>query len=310
MKSKKLHFVHFLYIFIGFCLIPSCKEKGSLDSSEILKYTWSDNNGKVIENGLYHTAKQFDTLNNRLTGDTLLAMAIIPEYKWIVTKHIPVMIDLVQTDSSMFVKIKKTAFIQDTVEFQLIHVNDQSFLVINSGRTGLQVLKSDGDNYLPHVKTSRLQPIISIFGLEVGQSIDPSMVNLISTDQFGPIVTRTATIKSDDYLYLQLKQGYLIDQIEHVLLDENEALKIIEYLTEEFGKEPEISNFTDEEAFPPVEYTSYNWNKNDLVVTVNKGKTIPWSESEEIEETWSLKYNNFIISNILDNLMVSGVDPS
>ena len=85
---------------------------------------------------------------------------------------------------------------------------------------------------------------------------------------------------------------------------------MIEVLKREFKAEPSISTLTDEQALPAVEYTTYYWNKNDLEITIRKGRTIPWRETEEIEETWSLKYNNFIISNILENLYEYDLNPS
>jgi hypothetical protein len=297
---------------ILFCIyiLTSCETKRKINTAEIFNYAWSDNNMSVIDNGHYHTPSIFDTLNNVLTGDTLLPIRIISDNKLVVTKHIASKIDVVQTDTSMMVMIKKTEFIDDTVGFQLIHLNNQSFLILQSNRTGLQILKSQNDIYLPLMVTQKLQPDIEIEGLKVGQSIDPTLVEIISTEQFGPIITRTATLKSNDYIYLQLKNGYFIDQIEHVKLSEKEALTAIDDLTGKFEADPEISKFTDEESFPPVEYTSYIWNRNDLVVTLLKGRTIPWIESDEIVETWSLKYNNYIISNILEILTNGKKDPS
>lgn len=298
-----MHF-KFMLLFLGITgMLIRCTPKKSIYSARpaVLEFTWGNNRDRVIEKGKYHSFEKLDTINNELTGDTLIPVRIIENKKLVIHKLVPVSLKMEKKNGSTDFTITKVTFTSDTFTYDIKKYIGKTFLVLYSNASGSQVYELlDGNADLAETHHVN-QPVYKVEGYSVGSTVDRNKIKVTYSDLFGDLQTETAILIKNPAVQLTILGGKYIESIKQMEIKEQDTSQIINSVNKKFTVKPEFEKTKNETADLQQVIYGYYWNENEVNITLHK--TIDARSGEA--STWTLEYSNYIVTNILQNYLQS-----
>ena len=258
-------------------------------------YSWGTTAETLIEKGYYHSKKSLDTISNQLVGDTLIPVSI-QDSKMVIEKLEPLQMELKIIDGIEDFYITRIGYKKDTFDYAIKNITGKSFLILLSETSSSYVfILKDQDNILPET-TNIIFPDYKVGGYAVGDEIIRDDIEVVSKDQFGTILTEEAIHIDNENIYFKVIGSSYIEEIRWLNLNEAATEKIMKELNKKFKDTPSIEYIIDPDGNETELIASYYWSENEVNVLLSRT-----TEFGELDKTWTLTYNNLIVSNILNN---------
>jgi hypothetical protein len=158
------------------------------------------------------------------------------------------------------------------------------------------------DNVLPETQ-NLLFPDYKVGGYAVGDKINRDDIQVVSKDQFGTILTEEAIHMDNENIYYKLIGSSYIEEIRWLNLNTDEMEKIMKELNSKFKDPPSVEYILDPNGNETELIASYYWSQNEVNVLLSRT-----TEFGEMDKSWTLAYNNLIVSNILNNYLEPGIE--
>lgn len=296
MSAKRNKLFAILIVLVMF----QCKtDRTDLSSSDPLLYSWGTETTTVIEKGYFHSNKSLDTLSNQLVGDTLIPV-LIQDARMVIEKLEPLQMEMKIVDGIEDFYITKIGYKKDTFDFEIKTIIGKTFLLLLSETSSSQALiLKDSDKAVTETG-NKVFPDYKVGGYAVGDKIERDDMQVLSKDQFGKTLTEVAILMDNENIYLKVIGSSYIEEIRWININEAAADKLKNNLNSSFKNDPAIEHFTDRTGIERELITSYYWSENEASVLLSNT-----TEFGELDKSWTLTYNNLIISNILNNYLNS-----
>jgi hypothetical protein len=292
-----------LLAFLAVLFLSQCKTEVT-DSSitDPGYYSWGTSTSTVIENGYFHSKKTLDTMENQLAGDTLVPI-IIQNSKMVIEKLEPLQMEMKVIEGIEDFYITRIGYKKDTFNYDIKTLIGKSFLILLSETSASQVfILRDMDNVLPETQ-NLLFPDYKVGGYAVGDKINRDDIQVVSKDQFGTILTEEAIHMDNENIYYKLIGSSYIEEIRWLNLNTDEMEKIMKELNSKFKDPPSVEYILDPNGNETELIASYYWSQNEVNVLLSRT-----TEFGEMDKSWTLAYNNLIVSNILNNYLEPGIE--
>lgn len=292
-----------LLAFLAVLFLSQCKTEVT-DSSitDPGSYSWGTSTSTVIENGYFHSKKTLDTMENQLAGDTLVPI-IIQNSKMVIEKLEPLQMEMKVIEGIEDFYITRIGYKKDTFNYDIKTLIGKSFLILLSETSASQVfILRDMDNVLPETQ-NLLFPDYKVGGYAVGDKINRDNIQVVSKDQFGTILTEEAIHMDNENIYYKLIGSSYIEEIRWLNLNTDEMEKIMKELNSKFKDPPSVEYILDPNGNETELIASYYWSQNEVNVLLSRT-----TEFGEMDKSWTLAYNNLIVSNILNNYLEPGIE--
>ena len=285
-----------------FCLIvivlSYCKpKKDEMGVADINQYSWGTVTQTVIENGFYHSKKSLDTTLNQLIGDTLIPIAT-SGIELIIKKLEPLKMEMKTVDGVEDFYITKTGFKLDTFIFDVKNYFGKTFLILLSENSANYAYELKNENVNISETNNLYFPDFKIEGYAVGDVIDREDIEVMSSDQFGTLLTEQAIFKNNTGILLKIIDEKYIEEIQWKNIDNSEVQNIVKQLNSNFNSSPDIELITEDNQPASQEILQYYWSENEVHVLLTRA-----NEFGDLDDVWSLTYSNLIVSNILNNYL-------
>ncbi len=292
----KMHF-RLLKLLVILVLVQCKPELADHTTSDPGSYSWGTPTNTIIEKGFFHSKKSLDTLDNQLVGDTLIPV-LIQNSKMVIEKLEPLQMEMKIVDGIEDFYITNIGFKKDTFEYDIKTIIGKSFLILISETSSSHVyILKDEDKILPETQNI-IFPDYKLGGYGIGDEILREDIQVVSEDQFGTILTEEAIHIDNENIYFKVIGSLYIEEIRWLNINDNETEKIIKELNSKFKDKPSIEYVIDSNGNETESIASYFWFENEVSVLLSRA-----TEFGELDKSWTLTYNNLIVSNILNNYL-------
>lgn len=295
-KMDKMH--HRLLSFLVILVLIQCKtDQTDLETSDPGSYSWGTATNTIIENGFFHSKKSLDTLDNQLVGDTLIPI-IIQNSKMIIEKLKPLQMEIKIIDGTEDFYITRIGYEKDTFDYEIKTLIGTSYLLLFSetSTSHVYILKNE-NTILPETKNI-IFPDYKVSGYAVGDEIIRDDIQVVSKDQFGSILTEEAIHVDNENIYFKVIGSRYIEEIRWLNLSDVEKEKIMKELNSKFKDAPSIEHIIDPNGNETEIIASYFWFENEVSILLSRT-----TEFGELDNSWTLTYNNLIVTDILNNFL-------
>ncbi len=291
------------YIFLLIILLNSCSFDKRLltDQPDPTEYKWGTNKRIIIENGYYHSYRHLDTLTHQLKGDTLIPLEFTENNKVVLTRLLSSQMDMRETEGGIteFVTTEAT-FRKDTFIFDMQKQAGKSFLILYSDNAASLVYELKDENTEISETNNLKQPVYRIKGYTVGETIDREAIDIVFTDNFGQSVVEEARLTADPAILFIIVGRKHIEQIQQFDISNGALESIKKELNKLFTRKAEYEEIINGEGPDRQIMQGYFWNEKEVSISLQR--TIP-DGGVRAEPDWTLTYNNYIITNILQNYL-------
>ncbi len=292
----KMHYR--LFTFLVILVLFQCKTEHTDDTtSDPGSYSWGTPTNTVIENGYFHSKRSLDTLGNQLVGDTLIPI-LIKNSKMIIEKLEPLQMEMKIIDGIEDFYITKIGYEKDTFDYEIKTLIGKSYLILFSETSSSHVYILKNENIILPESRNKIFPDYKISGYAVGDEILRDDIQVVSKDQFGTILTEEAIHIDNENIYFKVIGSRYIEEIRWLNLNDKETEKIIKELNSKFTNAPSIEYIIEPNGKETELIASYFWSENEVSVILSRT-----TEFGELDKSWTLTYNNLIVSNILNNFL-------
>ena len=292
MGTMRYRLLAFLVILVLF----QCKTKQSDHAiSDPGLYSWGNTTSTIIENGYFHSKKTLDTLSNQLAGDTLIPV-LIQNSKMVIEKLEPLQMEMKIIDGIEDFYITRIGYKKDTFDYEIKTIIGKSFLILLSETSSSYVFILKDKNIILPETQNIIFPDYKVGGYAVGDKINRDDIQVVSKDQFGTILTEEAIHMDNENIYYKIIGSSYIEEILWLNLNNDETDKIMKELNSKFKDAPFIEYLLDSNGNETEIIASYYWSENEVNVLLSRT-----TEFGELDNSWTLTYNNLIVSNILNN---------
>jgi hypothetical protein len=279
-------------------ILFQCKtDPTNLATSHPGSYSWGTPTNTVIENGYFHSKKSLDTLGNQLVGDTLIPV-LIQDSKMVIEKLEPLQMEMKIIDGIEDFYITRIGYKKDTFDFEIKTLIGKSFLILFSRTSSSQVYILKDENIILTETQNTIFPDYKVGGYAVGDVIIRDDIQVVSKDQFGTIITEEAIHIDNENIYFKVIGSRYIEEIRWLNIYDGEKEKIIKEINSKFMNPPSIEYIHDAQGNETEVIASYFWFENEVSVLLSRT-----TEFGELDKSWTLTYNNLIVSNILNNFL-------
>jgi len=279
-------------------VLSQCKtEQSDHSTPDPTLYSWGNNTGIFIEEGYFHSKNSLDSVGNQLVGDTLLPIQIQGS-KMIIEKLVPMEMEMKIIDGIEDFYITRTGYKKDTFEYDIKTIIGKTFLLLLSENSSSQAyILKDKEITLPETKNIEF-PNYKIGGYAVGDEVIRDDIHVISKDQFGATLTEEAILMDNENIYLKVIGSSYIEEIRWININDEEAEKLRKGINPKFKDQPAVEHLIDGTGNETELINSYYWSENEVNVLLSRT-----TEFGELDQSWTLTYNNLIVSNILRNYL-------
>lgn len=271
-------------------------------TSDPVAYSWGTATNTVIEKGYYHSKKSLDTLGNQLVGDTLIPV-LIQDSKMVIEKLAPLQMEMKILDGIEDFYITMIGYKKDTFDFEIKTLIGKSFLILFSKTSSSHVFILKDENIILPETQNTVFPDYKIGGYAVGDEILRDDIQVVSKDQFGNILTEEAIHIDNENIYFKVIGSRYIEEIRWLNIGNESIEKIMKELNSKFNDAPSIEYIIDPNGNKTDLIASYFWFENEVSVLLSR-----ITEFGEQDKSWTLTYNNLIVSNILNNYLEPEID--
>ena len=284
--------------FLAVLFLSHCKtEITDSSTTDPGSYSWGTATSTVIEDGYFHSKKTLDTLENQLSGDTLIPI-MIQNSKMVIEKLEPLQMEMKIIEGIEDFYITRIGYKKDTFNYDIKNFIGKSFLILLSETSASQVfILKDKDKVLAETQ-NLLSPDYKVGGYAVGDKINRDDIQVVSKDQFGTILTEEAIHMDNENIYYKVIGSSYIEEIRWLNLNTDETEKIIKELNSKYIDPPSVEYILDANGNETELIASYYWSQNEVNVLLSR-----ITEFGEMDNSWTLTYNNLIVSNILNNYL-------
>jgi hypothetical protein len=278
-----------------FCVLIyliSCKKEGGKSNPLLPFFTnqvWLADTNEIIVNNATKTRVKFDSLNQKMVGDTLIPI-VFWEDKIITTQHAG------KLDKDRKKIIKDTLLI-DTfgVEYKLI--NGKGRLILRNDKRILTLTAQN--TKAPLKERSNFQPIeFKIEGHTIGDTIDRKSVEVKSALNMKTYALETVALKSNPNITFDLISDNIIYSISKMSIADGEMEDVKKVVSLKMGFEPEHKAGASS-TNPDYFVESYKWSKKQTKIILLKTKYVgndPFSKLAALKVKefglWNLSYDN------------------
>jgi hypothetical protein len=291
-----------ILVVFSLALLSQCKKAENLSGlgKDIFKYSWSTNEQVFIEENKFHSFKYLDTLNNQLSGDSLIPIQFTGQDQVIISQLVPTNMKMIEQDGMTEYIITKAQFLPDTFTFAVKKYIDKQFLILYSNNSATRVyeLKNSGVN-LPEIRTD-YQPQLKISGYSVGDAVKRDELDIIYSDAFGSRVTEEAYLVENADIKLTILGYQYIEKIKKTNIRDQELDPLIRSIDKIFSRDHEYEEIVNGVDDFKETVKGYYWNEKDVSIFLQK---IERSYEDQDDDRWTLEYSNYVITTILQNYL-------
>lgn len=259
--------------------------------------SWGTADQVVIENGFFHSKQYLDTINNQLTGDTLVPIHF-DKAMLIIEKMEPVKMELREVDGIEDFYITRIGWKKDTFLYDIKKHIDKFFLILISEHASSYVYELKEDHKILEQTNNIHIPEFEIEGYVIGDVINRDEIQILATDQFGTSLTETAVLNKNENVILEIIGGKYIHNIMLTQIKDAEIADLKENINAAFTITPDIQYFDEGKEEENQDILYFYWSENEVNVLLSRA-----SEYGGKEQEWTLTYTNLLISNILRNYL-------
>lgn len=293
-----------ILLFILITLFLSCSYKEKSLSEKYLNLNWNNGEKLVFENGDIHSYTHYDSIQNKMVGDSLIPF-IIKDSTIIVTKIIGNG-KYEEVNGKYEFKIESDTITTDTLRFEFRNFN------------GSKLLLYDKEWYYPSIfnldknENQDLQEIkyfdnvrFEIGGLSIGDTInriDFQFENVSNYDTYSFEEAELISNKDIDIDVIGDKYILKIVQSEISKYDLEDVIKVV---STKLNQEPKHTPTKKDNEY---ESEFYRWNKNGTEISLLRMNYIGDDRWKKIysNDDWSLYYEDKIIEALLINEFKNG----
>ncbi|OFY41584.1 MAG: hypothetical protein A2X18_07100 [Bacteroidetes bacterium GWF2_40_14] len=288
-----------VFYLITLIIIISCRNAEADKYDKYLTYKWGNDSLVVIENGFFHSKTHYDSILNKMVGDTLIpikridSMLIITQ---IVAKGKWELID----DRHIFFPSSDT-LITDTVLFKFRNLFGSKLFLFNKKGEYLQfytLLEKQNDVILENFD-DRIK--FEIKGFTIGDTISRELVEIEDIHNYETYTIEKSVLKSNKNIEIDIIGDSIIYSIAQREISDSEADDIKLVVKNKLSSEPE---YIPKDIKDDYEFEYYYWNKFEITIQLQK-MTYKGNNFYSLLNTkvnnWALYYSDRFIENILIN---------
>jgi|GEM_PF-5739536 len=279
----------FLVLFITSCLTS---DKDKIDT--YLNYKWGNDYSVFIENGCVHSEIHFDTIKDRMVGDTL-----IPFIRTDSTLIISQISGLIGFDQNNKIVRKSDTLITDTLFFEFWSFNGPKLLLYNKNQNNFRCY-SLLENKNISIDNSKERLTFKIADYTIGDVIDRRVLNIEDGKTYNTHTLEKATLKSDEDIEFDLISDSVIFKITQKNISPSDIDSLLLVVLEKMKIQPKhmtinmgLANVT--------EY--YRWYKKGVSITLQKTNYKDEDALRKFFEPndWTLLYEDKIMETLMIN---------
>jgi hypothetical protein len=273
------------------------------NEKDVFEYNWGTKNNVYIEQGSFHSYKKLDTVNNKLTGDTLTPLKYEMPGMVMISQLKSTEIVLQESENRMDFIIKKAAFVTDTFIYDIKKFIGKTFLILYSEKAVSQVyaLKS-GEITLRETDHIR-QPVLEISGYKTGESIARDKIKVLYSDSFGESIIEEASLNSDENVIFTIVGKKYIQQIRKIHIPEDDIESLKKSIDNEFSVSSEFEEIENGDELIGERILAYYWDEKEVSVSLKKIINIYDGKIENEDPGWTMTYENLLITQILQEYL-------
>jgi len=280
------------------CCRKTVRKIGS--EGDIFNYSWGTQDRVLIEDNQYHSYKYLDSVSHQLKGDTLIPIEYIGRDRLIIKKLVPTSMDMIEQDGMIDFVITKALFLPDTFTIGIKKYIDNHFLILFSEMSASSIYALKEKEIQVKEINAGYQPEYKISGYSVGDLIDRDKIEIVNVDIFGSMKTEEAVLIGNEQVVFTILGDKYIEKIGKTNISDQELVPLIRSIDKVFSGKHEYDEIMDGSGDYEEIIKGYYWNEKDVSISLQK---IERNYERDEENSWTLEYSNYIITNILQNYL-------
>lgn len=293
-----------ILIFILITLFSSCSYKEKSLSEKYLNLNWNNGEKLVFENGYFHSYTHFDSIQNKMVGDSLVPF-LIKDSTIIVTKVIGKG-KYEEVNGEYKLKIESDAIDTETLKFEFRNFNGSKLLLYFNDWHYPSIFNLDKNENQDLQEIKYFDNVrFEIGGLSIGDSISRKDFQFKGVNNNDKYSFEEVELKSNKNINVDIIGDKYILKIIQRRISKYDLDDVIKVVNTKLNQEPTHTPTKKDSEF---EYEYYSWDKNGTRICLQRMKYLGNDPLTKIcsNDDWNLYYEDEIIEALLINEFKNG----
>ncbi len=293
-----------ILLFILITLFLSCSYKEKSLSEKYLNLNWNNGEKIVFENGDIHSYTHFDSIQNKMVGDSLITF-LIKDSTIIVTKIIGKG-KYEEVNGEYKFKIESDTIDTDTLRFEFRNFNGSKLLLYRKEWYYPSIFNLDKNENQDLQEIKYFDNVrFEIGGLSIGDTISRKDFQFEDVRNYDTYSFEEAELKSNKNINIDIIGDKYILKIIQRGISKYDLDDVIKVVSTKLNQEPKHTP-TKKDSEYESEY--YRWYKNGTGISLQRMKYIGNDHWKKIysNDDWDLYYEDKIIETLLINEFKNG----